>query len=166
MYVISSSKVFAAALIQDRVEAESLSSCRICNRASGSVAAYPANRRRRWIFKSAAGQCLKGRSSYRNRLTSKSVLCMASLVAINGDRMLTGIAPTSAWLLPDTSFFPALERVSAFLPSCQWWCRQTPVNPLCLLGFPGHRGRTSRIAVIAPKAPGFNTLDVSGPACQ
>ena len=130
--------------------------CLICNRASGSVAAYPPNRRRRWIFESTARRRLKGRSSYRNRLASMSVLCMASLVAINGDRMLTGIAQWSAWLLPDTSVFRPSNVFLPNLPSCGSRCRQSPVNPLCPLGFRRRCVGTSRIAVIAPKASGFN----------
>ena len=134
----------------------SRSYCRICNRASGSVAAYPPNRRPRWIFESAARRRLKGQSSYRNRLASMSVLCMASLVAINGDRMLTGIAQRSAWLLPATSVFRPSNVFLPDLPSCGSLCRQSPVNPFCPLGFRRRCAGTSRIAVIAPKASGFN----------
>ena len=139
--------------------------CLICNRASGSLAAYHPNRRRRWIFESAARRRLKGRSSYRNRLASTSVLCVASLVAINGDRMLTGIAQRSVWLLSATSVFRPSNVFLPYLPSWPAPCIRPAVKSLVSLDSPDCRAPEPRASVFETKSPLSNPLSPCVPVC-
>ena len=71
-------------------------------------------------------------------------------------RQDAGQALNPAWTRSGTC--PMIEKALFLpdLPSCGSRCRQSPVNPLCPLGFRRRCAGTSRIAVIAPKASGFN----------
>ena len=107
----------------------------------------------------------EGWSSDRNRLESISRVCMASWLAIKADATLTGTPPKSTWLVPETVVLRPRYMFLLYLPSCGSRCRQSPVNPLCPLGFRRRCAGTSRIAVFAPKPPGFNVPGIPGLAC-
>ena len=142
------------------------SDCLIRDRPSSPVAAQSLNRRRHWITGSVPRQRLLGPSSYRNRLNSTSVECMASAVAIFGDSILTCIASRSTWLLPNTS---GLHPTDAFLLGLQVYLRSAvpaPPRPPYSLASPNLHTRAPTVPVIASEPAGFNLAHTFGGNCR
>ena len=138
----------------------------IRDRPSSPVAAQSLNRRRHWITGSVPRQRMLGPSSYRNRLNSTSVACMASAVAIFGDSILTCIASRSTWLLPNTS---GLHPTDAFLLGLQVYLRSAvpaPPRPPYSLASPNLHTRAPTVPVIASEPAGFNLAHTFGGNCR
>ena len=141
------------------------SNCSICNRAFEAAAGKPATRRPCCVFRSAARQRSKGRSSYRNRLTSISRACPALLVAIKANRTLTGTPPKSTSFVPKTVVLQPSHTFLPVLPSGAHRPEADLPNPLRSLDSLPHPKKLSPAPVIVSQPHDFNIPDLTGTDC-